>query len=141
MEFRNMPREDGFLSAPLFLGCRMKTDAPVTKIDLQARTDWNAAAAARQLASDKKRLSAYLRFTTRPTLQPGQNVHVQNPATKRWDQTATIIEAHNKAGRTSKINMTSTGQIMILNKLLLRPVPSQESAKQFPRSAHRRRSR
>jgi hypothetical protein len=46
--------------------------------------------------------------------------------TKRWDQTARIIEGLNEAGRTLKINKTSTGNMMIQNKLFLCPVPSQE---------------
>jgi hypothetical protein len=53
-------------------------------------------------------------------------VRVQNPATKRWDATGTIIEAHNAVSRTFKVDIN--GKMMIRNKLFLHPVPNEAEA-------------
>ena len=119
LEYRNTPRADGYSPAQMFFGRRQRTRLPT--LDAHHEPVDSAAAA---YAREQTMLEAKEYFDRRAKplqpLQPGALVWVQDPHTKRWTDTAAVVEAR-ESGASYIIESLDTGRQSIRNRTHIRP--------------------
>ena len=114
--FRNMPRKDGLSPAQLFFGRKPRTHLP--RFDLFDETcvdhDEIRSSTRRQVKEAFDRRARDL-----PSLQIGQRVLIQHPASKIWDDMGEVTEIHS-LGRSYTIE-TDAGKTIRRNRRFLKP--------------------
>ena len=127
LQYHNTPLRDGPMSpAQLLFGRALADFLPVNPREYQLHPYWQAQVDLSQQRRQLQHQSVAKRYNVgtrelRP-LAPGGTVYVQNPATKRWDQSATVIEV--LPYRKYKLRLNSTGNITFRNRRFLKPTQS-----------------
>ena len=135
LEFRNTPRADGFSPAQMFLGRRQRTRLPTLPVHHE-QIDLAAAIAAREQTIREAADNFNRTAKTLPDLQPGQEVVVQDPKTKRWTMQAAVVEKRPQ-GNSYILDPADGTRTTIRNRADIRPVPQQEVADAaLPEVAH-----
>ena len=118
LEWRNMPRADGYSPAEMFWGRRQRTRLPTLPIHHEV-IDHSKAEAARKKTAEEH--AEYFDRTTRDQerLQPGQRVVLQDPKTKRWTLEGEVISERPHGG--SYLVETDAGRTTVRNRSHIRP--------------------
>jgi hypothetical protein len=121
LEWRNMPRSDGLSPAQWLFGRAQRTRSPAISSAYNRISDHHLAEAeARRgeiMEAVKQRYDSHTQEL--PELSPGMNVLVQDPRTKKWTQTAEIIESRkNKKSFLISLN----GKEIVRNRRFLKPL-------------------
>ena len=122
-EYRNTKRHDGFSPAEMMLGRRQRSLLPALKHD---PIDNKEAEAARQKAAETARSRRDGHATPLSTLQPGQQVLIQDPVSKRWHDRGVIISCREN-GR-SYVVQFADGAEKLRNRRFLRPTATRGKA-------------
>ena len=120
LEFRNTPRTDKTSPSQLFFGRRQRTAVPSLQ-ECRQPVDQDQ-------AMDRKRATQHAAETanhgvTLADLEVGTPVRVQNPMTRRWDHTGTIIPT-NPSGRSHHIRLDDD-TVVRRNRRYIKPIPSE----------------
>jgi hypothetical protein len=120
LEWRNVPRSDGFSPAQMFLGRRQRSLLPALPQAL-APVDQEQAHLSRQL--EMGRTSHYYNSKAKPlqVLNINDTVLVQDHSSKKWQRQAKIL-GKSANGRTYAL--VSNGKHFVRNRRFLRPVTS-----------------
>jgi hypothetical protein len=115
--FRNTPRTPTDLSpAQLLFGRSMRDNLPMSRQNLKPHL-WYEAAKRRQEALRTR--DGTCKGRSLPMLQPGARVFIQNPQTKRWDQSGSIV-SFGRNEREYVVRFDKTGREGRRNRRFLR---------------------
>lgn len=133
LAWRNCPRADGFSPATLFLGRRFKTMLPVHPMLLEPVTAENIAEGRQKREERGEKAKEHYDSTTisLPLLPVGSIVSVQNPLSKLWNSTATILEVR-EGGRSYVLSSDDRAEPFIRNRRFLRKPPLPSSSPDEP---------
>ncbi|XP_059098387.1 uncharacterized protein K02A2.6-like [Tigriopus californicus] len=93
LEWRNVPRADGLSPAQWLFGRRLRTQVPghPASYDCLSDGDFLAALSKRNVDKGKVQDNFNARSSVLTPLSPNTNVLVQDPHSKKWNQSATVI--------------------------------------------------
>ena len=126
LEFRNLPRVDGFSPAEMFVGRRQRTLLPVLP-SARSPVDQEEAHAGRGVTDTANRKRKDQHTIAHQPLNIGQEVLVQHPHTNLWDEKG-IVQEIKDHGKSYVIEFEG-GSCKIRNRRYLRSLPVQLSTK------------
>jgi hypothetical protein len=136
LEWRNVPRADGFSPAQMYLGRKQRTLLPALPVAYQP-IDQARAAKARRETRDKAKEYHDQTAHLLPALMVGQHVRLQHPITKLWDSKGVVHDVRD-TGRSYNIKLYN-GTFCVRNRIFLKPItniPTENSDDSFSASNH-----
>ena len=119
MMFRNTPRSPTNMSpAKMIFGQDMRDSLPMTKLNLKPDNRFDIEQRLREVR-EKKNENKKEGKKESELLRPGQKVFVQHPATKRWTNTATVVN-FGKNDREYLVRDDETAKVQRRNRKFLR---------------------
>ena len=119
LEWKNVPRMDGFSPAQMFFGRRQRTTLPADPNAFRP-IDVRRGEAARKEARISSKRHADKGMVKLQCLREGDRVLIQHPISKLWDSSGKVIEIR-QHGRSYYIE-TDEGTVCVRNRRFLKPI-------------------
>ena len=118
LEWRNMPRADGYSPAQMFFGRRQRTRLPTLPVH-HAPIDNKLAEAARRKTAEENAAVFNQHTKELERLEQGQQVWLQDPKTGRWTVAGEVVNERPHGG--SYVVETEAGRTTTRNRSHIRP--------------------